>query len=390
MDELMKQLKALADSIAAISGRIDALEKARGSAGDMDALKAEMTKQKDEVTAILAKVQREGITGLDAKGAKRAEAITAFVGAVRGNLSAVTRTSSNEDGGFFVTPEIEAGIMHLAATEGSMRSIADVRGTNSDEVVINVRVKGAAAGHVGENDEREETETPKYAQIRIPIHTQYAEPVISNQALEDPDEDLAAELTFAISEALGVQDEEDFVLGNGVKKARGILSYPTKLCAKKKDLEWGKVPVVKTGKALSFAEANPVQVFRTAKKLLKVAYRTGAVIVTNSDTAAVMEGFVDDNGRPLWVDSIKDGQPDRLIGLGVVINDYMPDIDNAEGLPFAALMNPKKAYAIRDRKGMTMIRDPYTKPGFVKFHTEKRTGAGIKNYEAIVLIKAEA
>jgi HK97 family phage major capsid protein len=390
MDELMKQLKALADSIAAISGRIDALEKARGSAGDMDALKAEMTKQKDEVTAILAKVQREGITGLDAKGAKRAEAITAFVGAVRGNLSAVTRTSSNEDGGFFVTPEIEAGIMHLAATEGSMRSIADVRGTNSDEVVINVRVKGAAAGHVGENDEREETETPKYAQIRIPIHTQYAEPVISNQALEDPDEDLAAELTFAISEALGVQDEEDFILGNGVKKARGILSYPTKLCAKKKDLEWGKVPVVKTGKALSFADANPVQVFRNAKKLLKVAYRTGAVIVTNSDTAAVMEGFLDDNGRPLWVDSIKDGQPDRLIGLGVVINDYMPDIDNAEGLPFAALMNPKKAYAIRDRKGMTMIRDPYTRPGFVKFHTEKRTGAGIKNYEAIVLIKAEA
>ena len=54
----------------------------------------------------------------------------------------------------------------------------------------------------------------------------------------------------------------------------------------------------------------------------------------------------------------------------------MPDIDNAEGLPFAALMNPKKAYAIRDRKGMTMIRDPYTKPGFVKFHTEKAHRCG--------------
>ena len=71
--------------------------------------------------------------------------------------------------------------------------------------------------------------------------------------------------------------------------------------------------MVKTGKALSFADTSPVQVFRNAKKLLKVAYRTGAVIVTNSDTAAAMEGFVDDNGRrPLWVDSIKDGQPDRL------------------------------------------------------------------------------
>jgi len=390
MEELLKQLKALSDSIGAISSRIDSLEKAKGSGGELDAFKAELERQKSEITEVLAKLQREGVKGLDAKGAKKAQDIAAFVGAVRGNFSSVVRTSSNEDGGFLVTPEIEAGIMHLAAAEGSMRAIADVRGTNSDEVVINVRIQGAAAGHVGENDERGETATPKYAQIRIPIHTQYAEPVISNQALEDPDEDLAAELTYAISEALGVQDEEDFILGDGVKKPRGILAYESKLCTKIKDLVWGKVPYVKTGAAKAFAATNPVQVLREAKKLLKVAYRTGAVIVVNSNTAAVMEGFVDENGRSLWTDSIKEGQPDRLIGLGVVVNDYLPDVDNTENLPFAILMNARKAYAIRDRKGMGMIRDPYTKPGFVKFHTEKRTGAGIKNYEAIVLIKAEA
>ena len=390
MEELLKQLKALSDAIGTISGRIEVLEKAKGSAGELDKFKAEMERQKAEITEVLAKVQREGVKGLDTKSAKKAQDIAAFVGAVRGNFNAVTRTSSNEDGGFFVTPEIEAGIMHLAGLEGSMRSITDVRGTNSDEVVINVRVQGAAAGHVGENDDRGETATPKYAQIRIPIHTQYAEPVISNQALEDPDEDLAVELTFAISEALGIQDEEDFILGDGVKKPRGILAYESKHCTKVKDLVWGKVPYVKTGKVKSFADSNPVQVFREAKKLLKVAYRTGAVIVTNSNTAAVMEGFTDENKRALWTDSIKEGQPDRLIGMKVVINDYMPDVDNTDNLPFAVLMNAKKAYAIRDRKGMTMIRDPYTKPGFVKFHTEKRTGAGIKNYEALVLIKAEA
>ena len=59
----------------------------------------------------------------------------------------------------------------------------------------------------------------------------------------------------------------------------------------------------------------------------------------------------------------------------------MPDITNTDGLPFALLGDFKKAYAIRDRKGMTMTRDAITHKGFVKFYTTKRTGAGIKNFK---------
>ncbi len=388
MDELMKQLKALQDLITAMGTRLDAMESSRASVTGLAELKAALEKQREEVSAEIEKIKTQGLSGLDQKGASRLKAIASFAAAVRGKFTAVTRTSDNEDGGFLVTPEIEAGIMQLAQNEGNMRLLADVRNTTSDEVVINVRVEGAGAGHVGENDEREETKTPKYSQVRIPIHTQYAEPVISNNALEDPDEDLAAELMAAIAEALGVQDEEDFITGDGVNKPRGILGYPMKACTKQSDLEWGKVATVKTGVSGDFAATVKEDVFRKAKKLLKTAYRTGAVIMVNSDTASIMEGFTDSTGRPLWVDSIREGQPDRLVGLGVVINDFMPDIDNSGGLPFAAVFNPKKAYAIRDRKNMTMIRDPYTKPGFVKFHTEKRTGAGIRNFKAIVLIKA--
>jgi len=383
MEELLKQLKALQESIGSYQDRIAKLE---GSSQEMQALKAVVDKQRMELDELIAKIGRQGVAGLNRQDEAKTKAIAQFAAMARGNFKDAMRTSSNEDGGFLISPEVEAGILRLAQAEGSMRSLADVRSTNREAVVINVRIQGAAAGHVGEDEERDITEGLKYAQITIPVHTQYAQPEITQTALEDADVDLAAEIIDAIGEALGSQDEEDFVSGDGVKKPRGILSYPIKLCSKQSDLEWEKLGYVKTGKDNAFAETSPQNVFIQAKKLLHVRYRTGAVISANSNTVAEMEKMVDGEGRPLWTMSVRDGEPDRFAGLRVVVNDYLPDMDS--GKPFALVGDLRKAYAIRDRKGMTLTRDAITHKGFVKFYTEKRTGAGVKNFKALVLVKA--
>lgn len=385
MEELLKQLNALKDQITGYQNRIQTLEE---KGGKFDELKALMDSQKDEMDKLIAKVEKQGLSGLNKDDGAKAKAIARFAAMARGDYKDLMRTDSNKDGGFLITPEIEAGILHLAATEGSMRSIADVRNTNRNSVVMNVRVSGAAAGHVGEAEERSTTDGPEYAQIEIPIHTQYAQPEITEEALEDADEDLAAEIMAAIAEALGTQDEEDFILGDGVKKPRGLLSYTEKLCANQAALEWGKMGYVKTGKAAALADANKQNVFIDAKKLLHVRYRTNARLLINSNTAADLEKLTDTTGRPLWTDGVQEGQPSKFIGIPVEINDYMPDINNSGSLPFALLGDFKKGYAIRDRKGMTMTRDAITHKGFVKFYTTKRTGAGIKNFKAIVAIKA--
>lgn len=385
MEKLLEQLKALQASITTYQGRIEALETQNK---EHDDLKALVNSQKDEMDRLIAKVEKQGVAGVNKGDSEKIKAIASFAALARGNFKDAMRSSSNEDGGFLITPEIEAGIMTLASTEGSMRAIADVRNTNRSSVVINVRVSGAAAGHVGESEDRSVTDGPTYAQIEIPVHTQYAQPEITEDALEDADEDLAAEIMASIAEALGSQDEEDFITGDGVKKPRGVLSYETKVCAKQKDLVWGKMGIVKTGKALSLAEAKPQNTFITAKSLLHVRYRTGARLVINNTTAAELEKLTDSTGRPLWIDSVQEGQPPRFNGIPVEINDFMPDITNTDGLPFALIGDFKKAYAIRDRRGMTMTRDAITHKGFVKFYTTKRTGAGIKNFKAVVGIVA--
>ena len=387
MEELLKQLNALKDQITGYQNRIKDLEE---KGGKFDELKALVESQKDEMDKLIAKVEKQGISGLNKDDSAKAKAVANFAAMARGDYKDVLRTDSNKDGGFLITPEIEAGILHLAATEGSMRAIADVRNTSRNSVVLNVRVSGAAAGHVGEAEERTTTDGPEYAQVEIPIHTQYAQPEITNEALEDADEDLAAEIMAAIAEALGTQDENDFITGTGVKMPRGLLSYTEKLCAKQADLEWGKMGYVKTGKNAALADANKQNVFIDAKKLLHVRYRTNARLLINSNTAAELEKLADTTGRPLWTEGIKEGQPAKFIGIPVEINDYMPDINNAASLPFALIGDFKKGYAIRDRKGMTLTRDAITHKGFVKFYTEKRTGAGIKNFKAIVAIKAIA
>ena len=50
----------------------------------------------------------------------------------------------------------------------------------------------------------------------------------------------------------------------------------------------------------------------------------------------------------------------------------------------------KRAYIIVDRRGTTVLRDPYTAKPYVIFHITRRVGGGIQNFEALKLLKCEA
>jgi HK97 family phage major capsid protein len=46
----------------------------------------------------------------------------------------------------------------------------------------------------------------------------------------------------------------------------------------------------------------------------------------NSATRAALMKVLDNNGRPIFIESARDGEPDRILGRPVVIDDNMPDI----------------------------------------------------------------
>ena len=47
----------------------------------------------------------------------------------------------------------------------------------------------------------------------------------------------------------------------------------------------------------------------------------------------------------------------------------------------------REGYTIADRAGITILRDPYTAKGYVKFFTRKRVGGRVVNFDAIKFLK---
>jgi HK97 family phage major capsid protein len=74
-----------------------------------------------------------------------------------------------------------------------------------------------------------------------------------------------------------------------------------------------------------------------------------------------------------------------VLGYEIVEFQDMPTV--AGGNLVVAFGDMRQAYQIVDRIGIRVLRDPFTAKPFVKFYTTKRVGGGVKNFEAIKLLK---
>ena len=93
----------------------------------------------------------------------------------------------------------------------------------------------------------------------------------------------------------------------------------------------------------------------------------------------------DTEGRPLYIPSYREGVPGTLIGFPMVEAEHMPAV--ASGAFPMAFGNWQRGYTIADRSGLRILRDPYTKKGFVQFYVHKRVGGVVRNSDAIKVLK---
>ena len=105
----------------------------------------------------------------------------------------------------------------------------------------------------------------------------------------------------------------------------------------------------------------------------------------NSTTLGAARKFKDGQGNYIWSQGLTPGTPETILGYPVEVNDDMQDL-GANAFP-VAFGNWKRGYVIVDRLGTTMLRDPYTKKGWVNFYFTKRVGGAPTNTNAIKLMK---
>ena len=289
------------------------------------------------------------------------------------------------DGGYAVPEELDRSIEKLMRDVSPVRQVANIVTVGSSDYKKLVNVNGIASGWVGETTARTATNTSQLAEVTPFMGELYANPQVTQQALDDIFFDVEAEVTAQLAEEFAVAEGAAFVSGNGTNKPKGFLAYTTAATADSARA-FGTLEHIATGVAADFAASNKGDVFYDIIGKLKAGYRTGAVWMMNKAIMFEVMKFKDTAGQYLWQPRLTDsGIGLTLLGFPVIEAEDMPaKAANALSIAFG---NFQRGYTIVDRIGMRMLRDPYTNKPYVGFYTTKRVGGMVVNSEAIKVMK---
>jgi HK97 family phage major capsid protein len=283
-------------------------------------------------------------------------------------------SDSDQDGGFLVTPEMSSEVIKKVFETSEMRAHASQQTISTSSLQILEDLDEAGAGWVGEIEPRPETSTPQWKMIEIPVHEIYAEPKATQRFLDDASINVEAWLSEKVSSKFARTENTSFVSGDGVKKPKGFLDYAS-------GTGFGQIEQVVTGHSTAILADSLIDLIYSVKS----PYKAGSKFFMKRGTIKDLRKFKDLENRYLWAPGMDGNTAGSILGYEVVEFNDMPDVA-ANALP-VAFGDMKQAYQIVDRIGIRVLRDPFTSKPFVKFYTTKRVGGGVKNFEALKLLK---
>jgi HK97 family phage major capsid protein len=295
--------------------------------------------------------------------------------------AALTRTS-DPDGGIFVPSEMETTIDRVLGKTSAVRELATVRTVGGGGYKKPVNLGGTSSGWTdNETDAPTQTSTPKLSILDFGAKTLWAQPAITQSMLEDAYFDIAGWLADEVSIEFAEQEGAAFINGDGLKSPKGILAYKTVADA---NYKWGSLGYISTGAAGALGVA-----FDALQDLVyapKSAYRNNARFLMNRKSISTVRKVKDGEGNYMWEPSNKVGEPAQFMGYAVSDDDNMPDFaPNAFPIAFGDFA---RGYLVADRRGVQVLRDPYSAKPYVLFWTTKRVGGGVQDFAAIKLLKA--
>lgn len=294
---------------------------------------------------------------------------------------------SNPNGGYWVDPALSGRIIEFVRETSPMRQLATIEtiGTDALEGDYDLQDIGTG-GWVNETSTRTgNTDTPNLGMWRIPVHEQYAEPRTTQQMLDDSRRDVAAWLIAKTTDKFSRDENTSFVTGATTAKPRGFATYSSGTPDPSGAVSaYTVIRQVNSGSAAAIAADGLIDLVFA----VKAAYRANGNFAMNSSTLAEVRKLKDGSGAYIWQPDFTQARQDRLLGYGITEFEDMADIA-ANALPIG-FGDFRRAYTIVDRAGITVLRDPFTLKGRVKFYTTKRVGGDVVDFDAIVLQKVAA
>lgn len=288
-------------------------------------------------------------------------------------------------GGYLVPEDVRLNMIMRMAGLTVVREGADVT-TTSRDLMTRVKVTGGddrfigavRVTWVGDKPASGDARTnPTFAMEQTPIHLSMATIRVPRVLLEDNAYNLSGHLQQEVSSAYALDEDEQFLIGDGIAKPEGILPDGTNKDARLNEVVSGNASALTWGgvQAMRYGVARQ--------------YRQSAVWIMNDASALAIQQLVDGEGLSHWEPDGKQGEPDMLSGYPVLTSEAMPDIA-ANAYPI--LFGDRKAVQIADRVGMSVIRDEttYSEEDLVRFVYRRRLGAQLVAEWAIAAMKVSA
>lgn len=280
-------------------------------------------------------------------------------------------------GGYAVPVTIQSEIIQrlpgLTIVRGGGATVINLTTGNSTEIL---EVTGADASHRYTSNLRgqwgSETQSPTDQNLTFGTRTVnadlYTYKVPMSQSLLEDAGNVVNILQDEIVTTLAIDEDDCFLVGDGVGKPMGILPGGTNVLG---------LVEVKSGNASALTSNG----LKALKRGIPPQYRSGAIFVANSETYGEIERMIDGNGQYLYPDLT---ESDMLLSRPARESEAMPDV-GASAYPL--LYINMSAYYILERSGLTVQRfqDSNTGPNKVEFHVRRRVGGRlVKTWMAAV------
>jgi HK97 family phage major capsid protein len=247
----------------------------------------------------------------EGKGEATAEEKTALVEYVMtGGLTGTTGAA----GGFNVPLSIADDIAEVALRQSPVRAVADVRTIDNPNYRKLVNVCGTTTGWVCETDTRSTTTAPSLAAIEPKLGSVYSLTPITEELLEDFAGDAERWLVQDVGQHIGEAESQAVISGDGDDKPTGFLT--STINASGDGIRtFGHLQHIPTGAASTLGTELPDRLLAMVFAMRAGYRQSGAAWMANTATIEALGKLKEQENRPLFYPSLREGTPGTLLGL---------------------------------------------------------------------------
>ena len=305
-------------------------------------------------------------------GRASAEYAAAFWQAIRSKsvpheIFNALETGTDSEGGYLVPDEYQRTLIDALQEQNIFRQLAHVITTTSGERKIPVVASHGTAAWIDEEGSYPESDDA-FGQVSIGSYKLATMIKVSEELLNDSVFDIPGYIAREFSRRVGTAEEEAFLTGNGTGKPLGLLAA---------------TGGAETGVTAASATAITMDEVLDLYYSLRAPYRRNAVFVMNDATVKALRKLKNTaTGDYIWQPSVKEGEPDRLLGRPIYTSTFMPEA-KSEAKPI--MFGDLSYYWIADRTTRTFKRldELYAATGQVGFLGSERVDGKLVLPEAV-------